>query len=381
MVLGRRLLALAVILGLVFSLNGCGRADPEAQEKEGARVVPVFVAQAEMGRLSRGDVLTGKVAPRTEIKLVPKIPGKVAVVAVEVGDWVRAGQMVVQLDTVELKAQLTQAEAGMTAAESGLFQAELAFKQAQADYERMKFLYDQGAIPAADFEKAELNYKLARDRAEQLAPAQLQQARGQLEYVRANHNNATLTAPVSGLVAARNINPGEMASPGVPVLTLIDIDLVRVEVNASENLVNQIRTGQEVQVRVAAASAEPLTGKVVSIAPAADARARTYPVKVELPNPGHLLKAGMFAEVDFGTEADENVLVPRDAVFQRSGVHFVFVHAGDRIELREVVPGPSDGRTVAVLKGLEAGEDVVVSGQEALEDGMKVQASRLEAKQ
>ncbi|AZK60664.1 efflux RND transporter periplasmic adaptor subunit [Candidatus Desulforudis audaxviator] len=379
--LGRRWLVLVVVLGLLFTLNGCERAGTEGQGKEGAAAVPVFVAQAEMGRLSRGDVLTGKVAPRTEVKLVPKMAGKVAAVTVDVGDRVRAGQTVVLLDAVELRAQLTQAEAGVAAAESGLFQAELAFKQAQADYERMKFLHDQGAIPDADFEKAELNFKLARDRAENLAPAQLQQARGQLEFVRANYNNATLTSPVSGLVAARNVNPGEMASPGVPVLTLIDIDLVRVEVNASEKLVNQIKVGQEVRVRVAAASAEPLTGKVVSIAPAADARARTYPVKVELPNPGHLLKAGMFAEVDFGTEADKNVLVPRDAVFQRSGAHFVFVHAGGRIELREVVPGPSDGRMVAVLKGLEAGEDVVVSGQEALEDGMKVQASRLEAKQ
>lgn len=380
--LGRRLLALVVVvvLGLLFAVSGCGRAGPEGQEEEEAKV-PVFVAAAEMGRLSRGDVLTGQVVPRTEINLVPKMAGQVAAVAVDVGDRVGAGQTVLQLDAVELRAQLTQAEAGVAAAESGLFQAELALEQAQADYDRVKFLHEQGAIADADFEKAELNFKLARNQAENLGPAQLQQARGQLEFARANYNNAVLTSPVTGLVAARHIDPGELASPGVPVLTLIDIDRVRVEVNASEKLVHRIKSGQEVRVLVTAAAAEPLAGKVVSIAPAADPRARTYPVKVELPNPDHRLKPGMFAEVDFGTEAAENVLVPRDAVFQRSGAHCVFVHAGGRIELRAVRPGPSDGRTIAVLEGLEAGEQVVVSGQEALEDGMEVQAAGTEADQ
>jgi len=377
---GRRFLVLAVILGILFTLVGCrGGAENGEQEKEAA--VPVYVARAEMGRLSRGDVLTGKVAPRAEINVVPKMAGKVAAVAVKVGDRVRAGQVLLRFDVPELEAQLRQAEAGVAAAESNLTQAELALKQAQDHYERMKILFDQGAIPAAEFEKVELDYQLARDRAENQAPAQLRQAKAQLELVQANLDNALVTSPIAGLVAARNVDPGELASQAQPVLTIVNIDHVRVEVSAPERLVNRIRTGQEVAVRVGAVSAEPLAGKVVSIAPAADPRTRSYPVKIELPNPEHLLKPGMFAEVDFGTAADENVLVPRDAVFQRAGVDAVFVCAAGRVEFREVVPGPSDGRMLAVLEGLEAGEMVVVSGPDVLEDGMEVEAIELEGEE
>lgn len=376
--LRRSFLAMVVVLGLLVMLAGCGTASEE-QDEDAA--VPVFVAQAEMGRLSRGDVLTGKVAARTEINVVPKMAGKVVAVTVDVGDTVQAGQVLLRFEVPELEAQLRQAQAGVAAAESGLLQAQLGLKQAEADYERMKFLHEQGAIPAAEFEKVELNYELARDRAEKQAPAGLEQALGQLEFVQANLNNAVVTSPITGLVAARNVDPGELASQTMPVLTVIDIDRVRVEVAASEKLVNQIKVGQEVEVKIAAAGAEPFAGKVVSIAPAADPRTRTYPVKIELGNPDHRLKPGMFAEVDFGTAADENVVVPRDAVFQRAGVNAVFVYAEGRVEFREVLPGPSDGRMIAVLEGLEAGETVVVSGQDVLDDGMAVEASAVEGEE
>lgn len=349
-------------------------------EPEKVTVVPVLVAQAEMGRLSRGDVLTGKVVPRTEINLVPKMAGIVAVVPVVVGDRVRAGQTLLRFEAAELEAQLRQAEAGVAAAESGLVQAELAWEQAQADYERMKFLFDQGAIPAADFEKVKVNYKLARDRAEDQVPAQLQQAEAQRDFVQANLENAVVTAPIAGLVAARNVDPGELASQAVPVLTIVDIDRVRVAVDAPGKLVNQLRIGQEAAVQVVAAVPEPLSGEIISIAPAVDPRTRAYPVEIELPNPDHLLKPGMFAKVDLGAADDERVLVPRDAVFQRAGVDAVFVYADGRVELREIVPGASDGRMMAVFEGLAAGEVVVVSGPEVLEGGMEVEAQSSEFK-
>jgi cobalt-zinc-cadmium efflux system membrane fusion protein len=370
-------LALVVLPGLLFTLLGCGAVPVEPDE---TAVVPVLVAQAEMGQLSRGDILTGKVVPRTEINLVPKMAGIVAAVPVAVGDRVQAGRILLRFEAAELEAQLRQAEAGVAAAESGLVQAELALKQAQADYERMKLLFDQGAIPAADFEKVEVNYELARDRADDQMPAQLQQAEAQRDLVRANLENAVVTAPIAGLVVTRNVDPGELASQAVPVLTIVDIDRVRVVVDAPGKLVNRLRIGQEVAVRITAAAPEPLSGEIISIAPAIDPQTRAYLVEIELPNPDHLLKPGMFAEADLGAADDEQVLVLRDAVFQRAGVNAVFVYADGRVELREIVPGASDGRMMAVLEGLAAGEVVVVSGPGVLNDGMEVEAQSSEFK-
>ena len=370
------LVLMVFVLVTVLVTAGCGGNQDEAANTDHA--VLVAVAEVEKGPLSRGDILTGKVSAKAEVNLVTKMPGKVAAVMVDVGDRVQAGQTLLRLESTELQAQLSQAEAGVTAAESALLQAELAYKQAEADYKRMKFLHDQGAIPDADFEKVEMNYELARDRAERQAPAGLKQAKGQLEFVQANVNNTILTSPISGIVAARNVNAGELAGQTMPVLTIMNFDSVVVGTNASEQQVNKIKAGQEVTVRISAVSSEPLTGKVTSVSPAADPRARTYPVKVEVPNPEHLIKPGMFAEVDLSVAGDEVILVPRDAVVHRSGTSAVFVLTDDEtsVQFRQVVTGGSDGKNIAVLEGLQEGEKVVISGQESLESGAKVQVTR-----
>lgn len=420
--LGRKAGLWVVLLGLLAFLSGCKAESGAVETTETA--VPVIVARAEMGLLSRGDLLSGMVAPRTEINLVPKMGGRVATVTAEAGDRVRAGQTVVRLEATELQAAVAQAEAGLAMARAGgeqsrlavvqartgeeqariaLDQAQAAYDLAQSNYERGRFLLEQGAIPQAEFEQrfqepynrarggleqarvgieqARVMLEQAVNNYEQALPAQAAQAEAALALARANYANSIINSPLNGIVAARHIEPGAMAAPSMPVLTIIDIDHVRVEVQVSEKLVNRLQSGQEVPVRIGAVAAEPFNGKIVSVAPAADPRTRTYTVKVELPNPEHWLKPGMFAEVDFGTADGENVLVPRDAVFQRGGVDAVFVYAAGRVNLREVVTGASDGRLVAVLAGLAAGEMVVTSGQDALKDGMAVEVPGLEVEQ
>ncbi|MDP3045336.1 MAG: efflux RND transporter periplasmic adaptor subunit, partial [Bacillota bacterium] len=325
------------VLAIGLVTTGCGGDTDKAAEDDQA--VLVAVAEAEKGLLSRGDILTGKVIAKAEVNLVPKMPGKVSAVLADVGDRVQAGQTLMRLDATELQAQLSQAEAGVALAESGLRQTELNFRDTQRNYERMKHLYEQGAIAAAEFEKVEMGYEIARDQAEKLAPAQLKQAKAQLQYMQANYNNTILTSPISGIVAARSVNVGELAAQTMPVFTVVSFDSVYVETNASEQQVNKIKAGQEVTVRISAVSSEPLTGKVTNVSPAADPRTRTYPVKVEIDNPEHLIKPGMFAEVNLSTAGDEVIIVPRDAVVHRSGAFAVFVLTDDEksVQFRQVV--------------------------------------------
>ncbi len=368
------LMVLLLAVGMLTA--GCGGGD---EEPEAERAVLVAVAEAEKGLLSRGDILTGKVAGKAEVNLVPKIPGKVESVAVDVGDRVQAGQVLMRLESADIQAQVRQAEAGVAAAESGLLQAELNLQDTARNYERMKLLYEQGAIPAAEFEKVEMGYKIARDQAEKLAPAQLEQARAALEAAQTAYSNTILTSPIAGIVAARNVDPGELAAQTMPVFTVVNIDSVLVQVGASEQQVNKIKAGQEVNVLISAVSSEPFTGRVTSIGPAADPQTRTYPVKVEIANPDHLIKPGMFAEVDLSTAENEVILIPRDAVVHRGGTTAVFVLTGNEkaVELREIKTGGSDGLNIAVLEGLEEGEKVVVSGHDTLDDGTEVEVTRL----
>ncbi|MDI6907459.1 MAG: efflux RND transporter periplasmic adaptor subunit [Thermoanaerobacterales bacterium] len=360
-------LVLAAVLGLLvlgLVLAGCGQKGQNEAAKDQA--VPVAVAEVTKGRLDRGDILTGKVAAAVEVNLVPKMAGKVGQVLVDVGDRVKAGQVVLRLDAPEMAAAVTLAE-------SGLRQAEINFDSAKKNYERGKLLLEQQAIAPAEFENAyQKPYDLAKEAYDRTAPAQLAQAR-------ANYENTILTTPVTGVVTARNVNPGELASPSMPVLTIVNIDAVFVETTASEEQINRLKPGQEVTVRIKAAGDQSFKGTIATVSPAADPQTRAYPVKVRIANPDGVLKPGMFATIDLGG-GGETLMVPRDAVVFRGEKSTVFVVEGNQAKVREVTVGESDGRNIAVISGLEAGEKVVVSGQSVLNDGAKILVADQEAK-
>ncbi|MEW6572261.1 MAG: efflux RND transporter periplasmic adaptor subunit [Bacillota bacterium] len=323
----------AALAGLaLFSIlaTNAGCSNRHSTEK-GKERVPVAVTESVKGRLNRGEMLAGKVVAAMEVILAPKITGRVGIVAVDVGDGVRRGQVVLELDAPEVKAALQQAEAAVKVAEAGLNQAALGVEKAQAalkqardnhrlaeaNYNRGKLLLEQEAVSAADFETrfeqpyinaagalktAEAAYKQAIDQKENVAPAQLEQARAALASAKANEANTRVVAPISGIVAARNVNPGELSSPQAPALTLVNIDTVYVEVGVPERVVSRLKVGQEVKVWVETVRAAPFTGEVARVSPAADSRNKSFTVKVRLENPGHLLKPGMFAIASFTPE-------------------------------------------------------------------------------
>lgn len=383
--------AFFLVFLLLLPTAGCDRKeDTNAGERS---VVPVTLAEVTKGRLTKGDILSGKVGAGAEVSLAPKIAGKVGAVYVNVGSPVRAGQVVLRLDAPELAAGVRQAAAGVRQAEAALVLAESNLRQAQMDYEvaaanweRAKVLLEHEALAEAEFQaKYELPYKAAKERAEKLAPAQVRQAEAgvcqaeaALALAKANLANSVLTSPLDGFVTVRNVDPGEMASPTMPILTIVNIDKVAVEAGVSEWQVNRLKMGQKVKVFIAAAQAEPFEGIISNLSPAADPRTKNYTVKVEIPNPQHLIKPGMFAEIDLGV-AEEAVLVPRDAVVTRDNTSVVFIVKENKAVRRKVETGASDGRNIAIKQGLKPGERVVVSGQHRLTDRTKVQVVEDEA--
>jgi len=347
---------LAVFVVLSVALAGCG-GGTAARDGGKDEAVPVVTAAAKMGVLSDGSTLSGRLQALNSADVVPKVGGKVGEIRVDVGSRVKKGEVMVVLDAPELAAAVQQAEAGLAAAEAK-------FEVSRANYERGKALLEEGAISQAEFDgKFALVYKADKE--------QVEMSRAQLEAARANYSNSIITAPIDGVVTERNINPGEMASPAMPVVAIVNLDKVVVQANVSEDLVNRLEVGQEVKVRVAAASDKPFTGKITNIALAADRVTRAFPVKIQIDNADHVLKPGMFAEVELGG-GTKALLVPRDAVMSGEKGDFVFVVEDGTAKRREVVAGASDGKNIVIASGLEEGEEVVVVGQHYLEDGVKV---------
>lgn len=386
------------MLALVLAAAGCGKKQAAAPADAGPTVVST--AKAAMGLLDNRAVVSGKLDAVQTASIVSKVPGKVAKVHVDVGDRVSAGQVLVTLENKDLADRVTQAQAAVAQAEAALAQAEAGLKSArsalenardnfavaEANYNRAKELLAAGAISPAVFESQyELPYKQARQAVEGTVPAQVEQAqamvkvqqaalssaRAQLALARSSYEDSFIRAPFTGVVTARNVNPGEMAST-MPVISMANIDRVVVKATVGEDHINQLKQGEKVQVKIGAVSAQPFTGVITSIAPAADPVTKAFPVKVEIDNPKHLLKPGMFAEVQLPSSGQKQLLIPREALVKDGERDFVWVVKDGKVQRREIKAGESDGRYIAVISGLEAGEEVVTAGQESLQDGARV---------
>lgn len=369
------LVAAGLLAALVVAAAGCGRGGNPAAGDE-RRVVPVAVEQVQVGDLEDRVTITGKVAAAAEVNVVPKVPGKVVAVPVQVGDRVKAGQVLVRLEATEIAAQVRQAEAALELARASAGQAEANYRNAKDNLERMERLFQEGAISRQQLDLARTQFAVAESQYRAAGAGQVKQAEAAVELARANLANTVITSPIAGLVAARNVDPGEMAAPGVPVVTVVELDKVVVEGSLSESQVNRVSVGQEAKVIIRALGEREFTGRVVTLSPVAGL-SRSFPVKIEIVNPGHVIKPGMVAEVTLATDRKTGVvLVPREALLEVDGQQVVYVLDGEVARERPVKVGLAAGGRAEVLEGLRPGEDVVVAGQESLRDGARVEPER-----
>ncbi len=380
--LRRRLLAAGIALAVLIGIGIIGWRYVKLKQEDtpadaGPKVVPVEVAEVTTGDVVKVVRLTGNVAARTEINVIPKIPGRIRSLSVDVGDRVAKGQVLVKLDDDEVLASLRSAEAALEVAKAGARAAQANLEDAKRNLERMQQLYDAGAISLQQLEQAQLRYDQA---AAGVNDAQVRQAEAAVESARLQLENTVILSPIDGVVAARFADPGELAGTSQPLLTLVDISEVQVTCNVTGEDVNSLRTGQSVPVVVAAAGQTEeerrFTGRITSLAPAADARSKLFPVRISIPNPDGRLRPGMFAEIHLTTAVSRNaVRVPVDAVLERDGKKIVYVVEGDKARERRVETGITGEDYVEIRSGLKPGEKVVVTGQDFLVDGTRVQVS------
>lgn len=358
---------LIAILGFTLLLSGCG--SQKTQQKAEKQHVPVEVAQVEKRDIVYQTTITGTVSAEQDVNIIPKIPGKVELVKVDVGDRVKKGDVLLQLEQDEIRAQLKQAEAALAMAKAGKSTTQSQFENARVNLERMQKLYSEGAISKQQLEQAKLQLDSANPES---VEAQVKQAEAALESARFQLENTVITSPISGIVTAITTEVGEMVSQTMPVARIVNMDLVYIESTVTENQVNYLEPGQEVKVTIEAVSAEPLTGKIVSISPAADLQTKTYPVKIELENGQHFIKPGMFAEVSLPlAEKNGVVAVPMSAIVERMGKTGVFVVEDGKAVFREISKGLDNGEYVEVT-GIGEGEKLVVEGQHSLTHNTEV---------
>lgn len=368
------ILLLALIF-LVLPLTACGNQEPEGEGEE-AFVVPVEVAQVAQGDVEITHRVIGHIIPRFEVNVVPKMPGKVAKVNVKVGDRVKAGQVLVELDDSELRAQLKQAQASLNTAktqlEGALASAQTNFDAAKIELERMQYLLEQGAISEQQFQAVKTQYDLAQVQLENAQKGSLEQAEAAVELIQTQLANTVITAPASGIVTAVNVKEGELAGQTMPVVRIVDMDTVLATFNLTENQIGLVKKGDKLPIQVPAATADELTGTVQEVAPVADPQTKAFTVKVALANKNHQLKPGMSAELGLTVKkVDQALVIPVEAIMEKDGESFVYIVNNDVAQIQKVEV-LLENETVAAVEGLEKDQSVVVVGKERLGENTQV---------
>lgn len=395
----------AALLGAVLGLTACNApADEAPDEAEAAdRARPVEVVVADPTLFEDTIELTGTVDARNDALLSADVPGTLTYVA-EVGTYVRAGQVIAQVRATAQQAGVSQAQAQVATSQAGIAQAEAGVEaaraqrqaaQAQLDlaqdqYRRQYPLYRDSILSALEFRGVESQLANARAGVAQ-ADAGIAQAQGQLRAARAQTNaanagvqsartqlaNTRVVAPFSGVVEERLQEPGELASPGQPVVRLVGAGNVKVTAGVPERYAGEIEQGTQVRVTPNAYAAEPRGGRVTFVGAAIDTQSRTFPVEVAVENADRSLKPSMVVRLDVTRDVLENVIVvPTEAVVRDERGTSVFVVAGDSVASRRVVElGPNAGETVVLRSGVEAGDRIIVSGAGDLAEGDRVRVA------
>lgn len=406
------LLAVVVVAISVLAVS-CGGSKAnvrnEATPVTSPATVDVTTAPAIARDLPRFLEATGSLAGDQQTDVAPSIAGKVVAVGVDLGSYVKRGQMIVRLDDVDSKLRVAQAQAQVEQARAALRQAEekvglrtgqpfdpdrvpevanarVALELAEKNLRRSEKLIESGDVSRSSYDQQKAQrdqlkeqYESALSLARQnyaavlTARANVANAETQMGLARRVLSYALVYSPIDGYVAERNADLGEYVSPASKVATVVRINPLRIRIDIPEQAISEVRVGQSVSVTTSAWPDKSFSGRIARISPNVTASSRTLSVEADIENSGGALKPGQFATVRIlQSRSQPAVLIPARAVRTESGVSRVFVIRDGRAEQRLVQLGQAESDLVEVKSGVAAGEQVATSNIDQMSDGMAV---------
>jgi RND family efflux transporter MFP subunit len=331
---------------------------------------------------------SGYVTARRRATVSSKITGKVVEVNVEEGMAVRQGQVLARLDDSAYRAAMGLAEAQVEAARRAVRENEVRLAEAQLTLKRLSDLLKDGIVTQADVDGARANVDSTQARIV-LANQQVAVAEQQVRLQQTDLDNTVIRAPFSGVAISKDAQPGEMVSPvsagggftRTGICTIVDMRSLEIEVDVNESYINRVQPDQDVTAVLDAYPDWQIPARVITTVPAADRQKATVLVRIGFRELDPRILPDMGVKVTFLRPAGDAgaaaptqavTLVPRAAVRTTGETAHVFVVRGDVVERRAIRVGGTDGDRLEVQAGLQAGDRVVLSPPEALQDGSRV---------
>ena len=403
------LAVMAIGAGVTACKRSNGQTNATATASPTPAVVQVSTSAAISRQLPRYFEGTGSLAANEQTDVAAETSGRVAAVGVDIGSWVKRGQVLVRLEDADFKDRVAQAQAQLDQAKATLAQnlakigmrpgqrfvaenvpevraAKAALDLADKNLHRYEKLVETGDVSRAIYDQQKSQRDQAAEQYQALihqaqqnyaavanSQAAVDAAQTNLSLVKRNLTYTTVTAPMAGYVSDRPADVGEYISPQQKVATIVNLNPLRVRIDVPEQAIPQIRVGESVSVSVAAYPDRNFSGHVARVSPSVNSASRTLTAEADVQNPNAELKPGQFATVRvLLPQSEAAVLVPQRALRTISGSTYVYVLKNGFAQQRLVQTGQAEGDLIEIKSGVTADEVVATSNVDQLGDGMAV---------
>lgn len=330
-----------ITLTALTLLCSCGKGSKDAKvaKDETPKVKLAFVKSEMVEQLQE---FTATVESDVKNNIAPFTPVRIERIFVEVGDRVRKGQKLVQMDGTTLKQTKAQLD------------------NLRMEFNRVDELYKVGGTSKSEWDAKKMSLEVMQTSYRNLV------------------QNVCLVSPINGVVTARNYDSGDMFGGGIPILTVEQIAPVKLIINVSEDSFTKIKKGMEAKVKLDVYGDEEFVGRVSLIHPTVDNTTRTFPIEITLPNKDQRVRPGMFARVTLNYGTMEHVVVPDLAVVKQigSGDKYVYVYQNGKVSYNKVTLGRRMGAEYELVSGVPNNSQVVVAGQAKLANGASVKVEK-----
>ena len=367
----KKILTFITIGAVIMSVSGCGKRNDVPTS---AASTNVTVSEVITQTIEETATYTGELKASESTSVSVKVSGVVEAVYCEIGDYVNAGDILLQIDRTDYLTQYNQANTAylsvLSQSKALIDSAQIEYNNAKINCDNQKVLYDNGAISkiaydsaVTRFENAKINLNSAKEQ------SGLNSARAALDAAENSLGYTTVYAPISGYISTKNTNVGQMASPGVEIFSIKNTSTVNAQLNVAESVIPKVSVGAKAIVNVKSIDSS-VEGVVTIASPTKNPQTGMYNVSIAIENSEDVLKDGMFADITLTiSDAVDALIIPSDAILEdENGQKYVFV-ADDGVAVKkEIVVGIITEEYTEILKGVQEGDKVIVSGKEYLSD-------------
>jgi membrane fusion protein, multidrug efflux system len=340
-----KLLSIAMLVIFLLIIQACGEKPKETNTTDKTKYIDTISVEAqsiETKELALSKTFSGTLEGEEQANIIAKIPERIMKIRVKVGDFVKAGSIMFELEKGGASSQFYQAQAG--------------FLNAQKNFERMQNLLKEGAVSQQAFDGAQTLYEVAK--------ANFDAARSTVE----------ITSPLSGVVTAINVNIGDLANPQMPMATVANIGRMKAKFNVGESDVPSFYVGQSAQIYSEMKPDVIQTGKIFQLSKSANIQSRTFEIQTMFSNTqDKWFKPGMFCRITVNMKTRKDALaIPFAAIVKENNSEGVYLITDNKAYFKTITVGMSDDKYVEVISGLKSGDKIVTLGMNNLKDGTVV---------